>query len=212
MRLSEKTLELNFCSQLPWKFGAPLIWFGLTQREEARLGFDACTAIGGRLVIFQFKASSWIMASGARRFHLPHLQLLQLQGVARRFPRSVFYVFPLVGTDLELISNPDVVVQSWLLDVGLMPAISLPTTSAGLPRRSGIHYADVLPGNAVIHSEPVQAELVSAAVFAERRFPDARGINWMFETFDSFWNFAQIFRRRAVGCIIGPTSRDGRIA
>ena len=211
MRLSEKTLELNFCSQLPWKFGTPLIWFGLTQREEARLGFDACTAIGGRLLVFQFKASSWIMASRARRFYLPHQQLVQLRGVARRYPRSVFYVFPLVGTVSELTSNPDVVAQSWLLDVGLMPVLSLPTTKAGAPRKNEMHYADVFPGNAVIHSEPVQVELASAAAFAKRRFPGADGINWMFQTFDAFWNFGQIFRRMAVGCVIGPASRHGRV-
>lgn len=59
MRLSEKTLELNICAQATKYVGAQtnLLWFGLTQKQEACAGFDACTRLGGRLLVFQFKAS-----------------------------------------------------------------------------------------------------------------------------------------------------------
>ena len=41
MRLSEKTFELNFCSQFAQLWGHYNIkWFGLTQRQEAKAGFD----------------------------------------------------------------------------------------------------------------------------------------------------------------------------
>ena len=42
-RLSEKTLELNFASQLNHRCGGTLLWFGLTQKQEAECGFDIAT-------------------------------------------------------------------------------------------------------------------------------------------------------------------------
>ena len=36
MRLPEKTLELNFCAQFSEAFAGEVIWFGLSQRQEAR--------------------------------------------------------------------------------------------------------------------------------------------------------------------------------
>lgn len=39
-RLSEKILELNFASQLNHRCGGTLLWFGLTQKQEAECGFD----------------------------------------------------------------------------------------------------------------------------------------------------------------------------
>lgn len=44
MRLSEKTIEFNFCAQATQMFmaqGRVPIWFGLTQKQEAQSGFDA---------------------------------------------------------------------------------------------------------------------------------------------------------------------------
>jgi len=201
MRLNEKTIELNFCSQMLLKFGHSLIWFGLTQRQEAKLGFDACTELGGRMLFFQFKASVRLLSSGDRRFNLPHAQLVRLRALASRFPRCVFYVFPLLGTVAELARNPDVVAQSWLLDVGLMPPVAPPTTRTGTLRKNSLHNADVRPGTAILHSEPTQVELVSAATFAESRFSGSDGINRAFESFEAFWEFAQIFKRNAVGCV-----------
>jgi hypothetical protein len=55
MRISEKTVELNFCSQFTRLFNGGIIWFGLTQRQEAQAGFDACTKVGGLLFSFSSK-------------------------------------------------------------------------------------------------------------------------------------------------------------
>lgn len=41
VRLLEKTFELNFCNQFERAIGKEILWFGLTQKQEAKLGFDA---------------------------------------------------------------------------------------------------------------------------------------------------------------------------
>ena len=69
MRLSEKTLELTLCSQIATHLSRRMIWFGLTQDQEARAGFDACTRLNGRILILQFKASNKFVR-GARQFRL----------------------------------------------------------------------------------------------------------------------------------------------
>src|SRR5437868_9780797 len=88
MRLSEKTIELNYCAQATEIFsslGRSVIWFGLTQKQEAQAGFDAATRIGGRLLLLQFKASSHnVMIPGplgglARRFRAKHDQMVRLR-------------------------------------------------------------------------------------------------------------------------------------
>src|SRR5262245_19171201 len=108
MRVAEKTIELNFCAQASSAiFGKRAIWFGLTQKQEAKYGFDACTKAAGRLFIFQFKASNTMQKSTkARRFLASHAQMQKLQKQCKR-KRSVFYVFPMVGTTLELVKAPD---------------------------------------------------------------------------------------------------------
>jgi len=67
MRLAEQTIELNFCAQAQELLGQRTFWFGLTQRQEARAGFDVASRIGGRLLILQFKASNEVLRSGARK-------------------------------------------------------------------------------------------------------------------------------------------------
>src|SRR5438552_17474629 len=116
MRLAEKTLELNFCSQFSGVFPGEVIWFGLTQRQEARAGFDAATRLGGRLLIFQFKASSRIFGH-ARRFIAPHQQMVRLQAICMA-GRAIYYVCPLIGTTQEFSeAEGDALSASWLLDV-----------------------------------------------------------------------------------------------
>jgi len=144
-RLSEKTLELTICSQISFFSGQLMTWFGLTQQQEAHAGFDACTAIHGRLFVFQFKASSVDTAAGARRFHAPHGQLTALQTLCGGTHGVVFYVFPLVGNTAELTAHPDVINYTWLVDVADIPPLPPPTTRAGNLRASGSHYVDVSP-------------------------------------------------------------------
>jgi hypothetical protein len=162
-RLSEKTLELTLCSQISFSIGRLMVWFGLTQKQEALAGFDACTAINGQLCVFQFKASSITTRYGERRFTAPHRQMEQLRELANGTPGNVFYVFPLVGTVNELTTRKDVINYTWLLDVADIPPLSPPTTRSGGLRASENHYVDVQPPIATIHSNPVRVKVTQAA-------------------------------------------------
>jgi hypothetical protein len=178
MRLSEKTIELNFCSQVG-RVLRPTFWFGLTQRQEARMGFDAAARIGGRTVVLQFKASANVLQSGVRRFWLPHQQLERLRGLTHPpRMRSVFYVLPNVGTSSEargaawnLLSN------TWLLDAADLSAVKAPLTRDGTPRKREIHYADLEPPWVTIHSETVRVEAIPALSFFVDRMPGSEGFD-----------------------------------
>jgi len=207
MRLSEKTIELNFCSQFT-RIAKPLIlWFGLTQRQEAQAGFDACTRVNGRLIIFQFKASNKILLSGRRRFYLQHDQLINLQARINSFQRSVFYVFPLVGSTFEFSKNSNILGLSWFLDVASLPlVIGVPETRRGVPRKSCLHYADVAPGVVTIHSEPVELQLLPASTYVTQEFPGADGINAAFGSFTDFWEFCHYLLPNSAGAVITHTT------
>ena len=203
MRIAEKTIELNFCAQANSVSRKKLIWFGLTQRQEAKLGFDACTKLNGRLFVLQFKASNHILKSGARRFSAAHAQMVRLQNICKA-SRSVFYVFPLVGTTLELAMNPGLLSVSWLLDASALPnPMPQPTTTAGILRRSKIHYVDVVPGRATIHSEPREVQLLRASSLVSEGFTDFDGVTgWVENSFEQFWEFRNLFTRNAVGVVV----------
>jgi len=47
MPISEKTLELNICAGISKRFSQKIIWFGLTQKQEAKAGWDACIRMNG---------------------------------------------------------------------------------------------------------------------------------------------------------------------
>lgn len=207
MRLSEKTLELNICAQASGLL-APrqqLFWFGLTQRQEARAGFDACTKLGGRLLIFQFKASNRVLRSGERVFLAPHDQMSALRARVRSSVRSVFYGFPLIGTTRELSLKPNLLAQTWLLDVaGLPPTIPEPTVIGGSAlRRNRCHNIYVTPGNAKICSDPINTDVLSMAEVVQSQFPGADGIGWHFEdNFERFWEFTRPLSRGARGLVV----------
>jgi|ERR1035441_1418923 hypothetical protein len=203
MRLSEKTLELTICNQIATHLGRRMVWFGLTQEQEARAGFDACTQLGGRILILQFKASNTFVR-GVRRFHLPHRQLVQLRWRARHtLRRGIYFVLPLVGTTRELAANPDLIPQTWLLNPLDIPRIHHPTTRAGTVRRNGIHYADVTPPIITIHSEPVEAKLHRASDNFERVIQSAPHIREAFpEGLEQFLYFRHLLPRKSVGVII----------
>ena len=166
MRLSEKTLELTFCSQLSLRSGRLMTWFGLTQREEARAGFDACTSVNGVALFFQFKASNRITSNGSRRFIAPHQQMSALRNLSGAGLGPVYYVFPMIGNTHELSQSPDVLSKTWLLDAAGIPNLSWPTTRAGNPRKSGWHYVDVYPPIATIHSQPEDVSVIQATELA----------------------------------------------
>lgn len=206
MRLSEKTLELNLCAQISRISKQQVIWFGLTQAQEARAGFDVMTRMGGRLILFQFKASNHSVG-GARRFHAPHVQLQQLIDRTGHARRSVFYALPLVGTTQELIKvGGDIITNTWLLDVASLPnPFPLPTTNNKLKslRKSGNHYMDVKPPNVIIHSDPVRSSVINLKQFVENGFVGADGANHLFEEkFDSFYRFARLLGSTGKAAII----------
>lgn len=168
MRLSEKTLELSITAQLTQRLAIPnAIWFGLTQKEERQFGYDVAGEVAGRLLIFQFKASNVIVhprrfANPRRRFTLPHEQLMNLRDLADLFPESVFYVFPNIGTEAELRLNQDLIVQSWLLPLDI-----LPNPIAAPRNRSQNHLAYIDPPQCEVRSEPFETTLKSFANLRE---------------------------------------------
>jgi len=207
MRLSEKTIELNFCAQVTASAPTPVLWFGLTQKQEAAAGFDAAVRMGGRLLLFQFKASDHVLKSRDRRFHLSHHQLAALQKRAAKRPRSVFYAFPLIGNTVELSKAASLLTQVGLLDVATLPLINPPTTRAGTPRKNQVHYADVRRWTVTIYSDPVESRLESAIEFAAGGFLEADGLalrDGRVGEFDDFWNFRRSIGGTAAAAIVLP--------
>jgi hypothetical protein len=205
MRLSEKTIELNFCAQVTASAPTHIVWFGLTQKQEAAAGFDAAVRMGGRLLLFQFKASDYVLKSSDRRFHLSHHQLAALQKRATKRPRSVFYAFPFMGNTVELSKTPSLLAQVGLLDVSTLPAIKSPTTRYGTPRLNKVHYADVRPWTVTIHSEPVETRLESAVELAAAGFGGAdERSSPGFERFGDLWRLRRALGGTAAAAIVLP--------
>jgi hypothetical protein len=209
MRLSEKTVELNFCAQATQMFmsqGSVPIWFGLT-KQEAKSGFDAATKIGGRLIIFQFKASNQNIRLGGgtgRRFRAKHEQMKNLQQRCD-YGRSVFYALPLIGTTVELAKQPLLISDTWLLDVTAFPdPMPPPTTRHNTPRKNGEHYIDVGGGIAIIRSEPFEVSVGTLdGVFRERATFQERTLTVdSFDGFEGFWDFRSHLTRSAAALIL----------
>jgi len=134
MRLAEKTLELTLCCQLgsmlhgrrwwpePHPFSPQPLWFGLTQAQEARAGFDAATRLGNRqILLLQFKAGTQL-AKGQVRFTAQHHQLVAIQQRVRQH-RLVYYVLPEVTRTSQLNDGPWLLARTWLLDVATIPTL-----------------------------------------------------------------------------------------
>lgn len=205
MRLPEKTIELNFCSQFERLLGRSVIWFGLTQKQEAQAGFDAATRLGARLMLFQIKASNYVLTNGRRRFYAQHHQLRALQDRVSAAWRSVFYVLPEIGSTLDLARNPDLMTSSWLLDVANLPKpFPDPTvTGATRIRKSGIHYLDMDPPSLIIRSEPHEVELLQLGEFLSQRMMGSDGVEWLWDgNQESFEATRRLFSGAAVGVAI----------
>jgi hypothetical protein len=215
-RLSEKTLELNFASQLNHACGGRLLWFGLTQKQEAEQGFDIATRIGKGLFIVQMKASMHVLQSGERQFKAAHDQLenlrkLTLKGGGHIPSGCIYYAFPVIGTSAELSNHQDVLANTWLCDVADIPALGVPTTSSGSLRKDGNHYVKVTPGAAPLdsskpgiatfHSDPVDVEVITGEKFVRviSRPGDSGGLleAMTHNQFRHFWKLCQHFHRKA---------------
>lgn len=219
-KLSEKTLELNFASQLNYRCGGKLLWFGLTQQQEAKAGYDIATRIGKSMFVVQMKASNHLLKKKERQFKVPHEQLesmLKLTLGGAPFPsRSVFYAFPVLGKTQELADYPDVLGNTWLCDVADLKAVTVPTTRKGHPRKDGCHYVNVSPGEApltpgvigkaVFHSEPVTVKTQLGDVFASNIIESRLGRGLLQEMTDNnfrdFWELCELFHRKAFGVVL----------
>lgn len=219
-RLSEKTLELNFASQLNHQCGGTLLWFGLTQKQEAECGFDIATRMGSALFIVQMKASSQVLkGSDARKFKVPDDQLQKLRGIkvaGMSLPKgSVFYAFPVIGTVGELAANPDVVANTWMCDVADCGAVGAPNKSDGTARKDGCHYVHVTQGKPPLkagtsgiaewHSDPVPVGAMLASSFAsnlaEREAGQGLLATFNNNNFVEFWRLCESFHRKAFGIV-----------
>lgn len=181
MRLSEKSIEINFCAEATVAMGLQChpFWCGLTQKQEANLGFDVAGRRGGRMLIYQFKASNQFVR-GVRKFTAPHNQLKKLRKLATG-PNQVFYVFPDIGTTDEFVSANNLTSRTWLCDV-YQPGLK----SLGPPHRKSGHHSVELHVNgsqkfAWWHSDPVKAEVVRAdrwfSHLSDRLTEVGRGVN-----------------------------------
>ena len=207
MRLSEKTIELTFCHQFGNFLERDVVWFGLTQKQEARAGFDACTKLGGRLLILQFKASNKTLKnSGARQFKAQHDQMVHLKRICKG-RRGVYYTFPLVGNTKEIADNPCILDSTWFLDVSYLPnSIPQPTKKDGGLRKSKIHYIDVLPGKAAIHSESFEVKLKSSdqILIELEEDRDLKEFGLDIKDLQAIENIQKYFKRNSIGGIILP--------
>lgn len=196
-------MELNFCTQFGKRVGRDIVWFGLTQRQEARAGFDAAVKLGARLLLFQFKASNHTMAGGERRFHLQHDQLEALRERAGGRARSVFYVLPLVGTTHELACRRPLLEACWLMDANDLDGIKPPTKRNGESRKSQLHYADVVPNMATIRSDPTDVPLTCAGEISGDWLHESDGMPGTTEHgFEEFWRFRRSLRGTAAAAML----------
>jgi len=193
MRLSEKTIELNICAQINAFTKKRIVWFGLTQAQEAKAGFDAATKLNGRLLLIQFKASNKIMKkTGARRFQLEHDQLQNLINRVRTSKRSVYYAFPDIGTTSELQkAKGDILGNTRFLDVSNLPNPYPSPTTNSKPirvRSNNKHYADLLLNKITIHSDPLEFNLstISDVLQDDENVTNNFDFNWIQDMNKSF--------------------------
>ena len=133
-KLSEKTLELNFCSQFAALVQCETLWLGLTQFQGSKLGFDASITLKERVIVFQFKAPK----NGLKpsEFKLDDRQLRVLMEATKQ-KRSVFYALQVIGISDELRHKQRVPEHTWLLDIIDIPP-NLPVPDGKRPSHHAI--------------------------------------------------------------------------
>lgn len=143
------------------------------------------------------------MRTGERVFMAPHDQLCALRNRAVNSQRSIYYAFPLIGTTAELQADPDLLSQTWLVDVSKLVQVGCPTKSNGQPRRNNCHNVYVTPGHAIFRTKPVPVSANNFQAFVKEGFPGSDGINRSFDiNFQSFWEFSQQLSRGARGLVL----------
>jgi len=165
LRLSEKTIELNFCAEFAHicgQHGLDLRWFGLTQKQEARLAFDAAAKMQGRIIYFQFKAmvdSDFNIC----KFNAPHEQMQRLRRYADK-RNNIFYVLPNIGTTFEFLPPISITKNCRYLQVHNLPnPIPLPIGKRGKVLKNKVHLVEMnrKTYDLIIHSEPFTCNTIS---------------------------------------------------
>jgi hypothetical protein len=173
--------------------GPQPLWFGLTQAQEAKAGFDAATKLnGGRILLLQFKAGREL-ARGGVRYHAQHHQLAALQKHVRGRHRLVYYVLP-EATHTRDLHRPRWLVEStWFLDVANIPTLSSPS------RKSKAHHITLArsTGSVVIASDPVHAQAATWQHLVQHTQDLTPGA--YYDGFGTFWKYAKLLSRSAVG-------------
>lgn len=144
MRFSEKSFEIRFCAA----FTAALTpydrnpkWFGLTQEQERRAGIDTMVKIGGKLYIFQFKASKAGIATNPY-FHVEAEQCHALSKFTHNHPKSVFYVFPAASTVKQANATKCLIKDSYVV-----PAHKIASFFKGNKHKTRTLHLDQLKSN-----------------------------------------------------------------
>jgi hypothetical protein len=108
----------------------------------------------------------------------------------------------MIGNTQELSQNHCFLGASWLLDVDKLKSLPQPMKPDGNLRKSRIHYADVKPPYVVIHSEPVRFSMLNLFEYSLFGFPDAEGVQNLFDEFEKFWEFCSFLHRTSAGLLI----------
>ncbi len=168
--VSEKTLEVNVCSDLLGRIRLlrgckRAFWMGMKQKQEAMNGIDELilNVPAGVHLALQFKAPRPTPPDGHPfYFTINERQHGHLHRLAMTRPRAVHYVFPHYNTFTSMRKvSPGLLTQTYFLsvaDVGRLAPAS---------NKYGRHTVESFPPTAVIHSDPMELELEPAARVVE---------------------------------------------
>jgi hypothetical protein len=207
-RISEKTVELSCSAQIARGMPTLMVWFGLTQKQERVLGFDAATNLGGKAFLLQYKASDWVMKTGKYRGHRRFpCQNHQMDALTKQFggtPNTCFYFFPNLGVLADLIAvGGDFLTNSFLMDVA---GIHLPLPA---PNKKGYHYAHLDAGTPQVEitSSPFRPDYLERGdklleLYRNNQLPDAKDVAMMYAAgSDTFGNDDRVWKRCALAII-----------
>ena len=131
--MSEKSLELNVCAELIQCIRARTgcegaVWFGMTQQQERRTGFDE-TAVNapGHSLMLQFKSPKATSTYDHHyKFSINRRQHEALERIVIGNPKAAYYVFPLYSKWTKVLDHsPNLIKDTWLVPVS---CISLDTS------------------------------------------------------------------------------------
>lgn len=216
-RVSEKTLEVNICSELlnlirriPGCNGA--FWIGMKQKQEALNGIDELihNVPAGLHLALQFKAPRpWPPDGKPFYFTINERQHSHLHRLATVRPSAVHYVFPHYNTFGSIRrDSPALLARTYLLSVA-----RLGTLAASSSKR-GTHKVESHPPAAFVYSDPVETELEPATSAVARLLSDGPNAAlldhemlrvWLLELFEAEqnnpWAIGQRLRGFSTVCV-----------